>query len=464
MSGSLRARMFRALALWVLFAWSLSLGAMYIFSTNSQTSNWDDKLQSIAIKLLQMTPSDLDAEGRAGAGAPLLQSAGEAHNNELTFQVWGPGNRLLASTPDAPRAPLRPDFKPGFTSVEIDGQSWRVYSATDRDGRFHVQVGNDRRMINEDFQKHSAKAVSLAALGMALAGLMMAWSVGRALRPIATVEQATRNRSKFDLTPLPTAALPSELLPLVHAFNHVLAHLDQAIKAERQFISDAAHELRTPLSVLQAQLDVALRARTDEERRLALGKLLVGIQRGSRLSEQLLDMARLEAGIHAPVRQHYDVRDIVLHVASEFDMVANRQQRVIELEVASCGMRCDVDEMGILVRNLVDNALRYTCPGGRVRIRCGGLDSGAGVRPFLEVADDGPGVPPDQREAIFNRFYRVPGSASVRGSGIGLSLVTRIAQTHGATIETGVGIGAPGLSVRLLFPVQTPERVRNDAD
>lgn len=458
MKGSLKGRMFRALALWVLFAWCMAVGTMYVFTTNSQTSNWDDKLQSIAIKLLEMMPADMEA-GAAGFSQTLqVRPDVVAHNNELTFQVWSNGARLLASTPGAPQAPLQAEFKEGFSNVQVGDQDWRVYSVTDRSGRFQVQVGNDRSMINVDFQKHSVKAVSMAAVAMALAGLMMWWSVRRALRPIAKVEQTTRDRSKFDLTPLPTGSLPSELLPLVGSFNHVLTHLDQAIKAERQFISDAAHELRTPLSALQAHVEVALRARTEEERSQSLRKVLEGVQRSSRLSEQLLDMARLEAGNHAPLRDWYDLKDIVRHVASEFDISATRQQRSIELAVESCRIHCDVDEMGILVRNLVDNALRYTHPGGRVRISCGYRDEGEGFRPFLEVADDGPGVPADEKDAIFERFHRVPGNGAVRGAGIGLSLVIRIARMHSARIETGAGFGDPGLSVRLLFP-QSAETV-----
>ena len=452
MTGSLKGRMIRALVVWVLVAWSVALATMYVFTTNSQTSNWDDKLQSMAIKLLQMTSADIEADGGGQTRTLELRPDVVAHNNELTFQVWRDRTRLMASTPGSPTAPLRPDFAEGFANVEIGDRDWRVYSVSDRTSRFQVQVGNDRSMINADFQKHSAKAVSLGALGMALAGLMMWWSVRRALRPIAQVEQATRGRSKFDLTPLPTGALPSELLPLVDSFNHVLAHLDQSIKTERQFISDAAHELRTPLSALQAQLEVAMRANSDEEREQSLRKLLVGVQRSSRLSEQLLDMARLEAGNHAPVRDWYDLKDIVWHVASEFDISAARHQRFIELAVEPCRIHCDVDEMGILVRNLLDNALRYTHPGGKVRIGCGYRNDGEGPRPFLEIADDGPGVPASEQQAIFERFHRVPGNGNVRGSGIGLSLVVRIARMHRAVIETGAGFGEPGLCVRLLFP------------
>lgn len=453
MTGSLKSRMYRTLALWVLITWGLSLGSVYLVISNSQTSNWDDKLQSIAVKLLQMLPADID-DDTLGLGSTLQLAPGVAAlSSELSFQVWR-GNRLLASTPGAPRVPLQPGFTQGFATVEQGEQSWRVYSVSDRSGRFQVQVGNDRRLIDADFQKHAAKAVSLAALGMLLIGLLMAYSVRRALQPVARLEQATRNRSRFDLTPLPRSGLPSELLALVGAFNHVLGQLDHAIKAERQFISDAAHELRTPLASLQAQLEVVMRSRSDTEREQALKKLMLSVQRSSRLSEQLLDMARLEASEMAPVRDWHDLKTIVGHVAHEFDLTARRQQRHLTLQLQPCHIQCDVDEMGILVRNLLDNALRYTAPGGTVRIRCGD-DAAQGA--FLEIADDGPGVPLEDQQAIFERFHRLRGNGHVRGSGIGLSLVVRIAHLHQARIETGDGFGAPGLAVRVVFAAPSLE-------
>jgi signal transduction histidine kinase len=306
-------------------------------------------------------------------------------------------------------------------------------------------------MINADFQKHSLKAVSMAIVPLALAGLLMWWAVRRALGPLATIEAAVRGRSRLDLTPLPSTSLPLELRPLVGSFNDLLMQLDQAIQAERRFIGDAAHELRTPLSALQAHVEVALRATSDDERVQSLTKLLAAVERSSRLSEQLLDLARLEAGDHAPVRRDYDLSEIVKHVVSEFELIARRHERTLELALEPCRIHCDVNEIGILARNLIDNALRYTSAGGKVRVRCGYRDGDAASEAFLEIADDGPGVPAEEQSVIFERFHRATASSAVRGSGIGLSLVARIAGMHHARIETGAGIGNPGLTVRVLF-------------
>jgi signal transduction histidine kinase len=165
----------------------------------------------------------------------------------------------------------------------------------------------------------------------------------------------------------------------------------------------------------------------------------------------LLDLARLNAGEHAPRRETADLGELALHVVREFEIFAQSSQRSLMLDVAPSCVECNIDEVGILLRNLVDNALRYTPEQGRVRVRCGCIDTSSGPAAYVEVADDGPGVPPSEREAIFRRFHRVPGNGG-RGSGIGLSLVAGIARLHGATLVTGTGLDGQGFSVRVQFP------------
>jgi signal transduction histidine kinase len=269
---------------------------------------------------------------------------------------------------------------------------------------------------------------------------------------LTAIQAAVRNRRKFDLTPLPVAQLPSEIRPLVESFNHLLDQLDQAMQGERRFIGDAAHELRTPLSALQAQAQVALRATTLADKDAALAKLLAVAERSTRLSDQLLDLARMDAGVHVPQKNLADLSELIMHVGQEFDMQAQQQRRSIILALTPCPIECDVDEIGILLRNLLDNALRYTAEDGRVKISCGYTEHAGEDRVCLEVADDGPGVPEAEHEAIFRRFHRVAGNNG-RGSGIGLSLVAGIAQLHDAAIKTGPGLDGRGFSVRILFPL-----------
>lgn len=447
--NSLRGHVLRVLAGTILLCWTLALAALWFLLQNSETSIADKGLQNFATRILQAMPADAeDAAPEAGMPA---RSATLPDDPQLAFQVWADPSRLMARTPGAPAAPLKPDFADGFASLMVEGQRWRVYSVSGGAHRKVVQVGRLHSVLDAELQHKAFGVIGILTTIVCAIGLLTFLAVRRALRPVSDLEEALRRRDRFDLTPLSPASLPTELHPLVESFNHVLAQLDVAIESERRFIGDAAHELRTPLAALQAQAHVALHAHTVPEKDAALARLITVAERSTRLSEQLLDLARLNAGEHAPQRQRADLGELALHVAREFEVYAQSHQRTLVLDVAPTRIDCNIDEVGILLRNLVDNALRYTCAKGRVRIRCGGLDTPAGTAGYLEVADDGPGVPVNEREAIFQRFHRVPGNGG-RGSGIGLSLVAGIARLHGATIHTGTGIDGRGFSVRVQFP------------
>jgi signal transduction histidine kinase len=433
----------------IVLLWAVALTVMYAYTAQSQTSIRDERLQSIAVKLLLSIPASAELKVQ-GPGLQLRDGV-FSDSERLTLQLWAGRDRLVASTPGAPRTPLRPDFVDGVTNSFISGDTWRVYSVSDRSGNIYVQVGIPRSVVDAELRTKALIALGLSTLPLALVGLLVWWAVRKTLQPVVAIAHAVRDRQRFDLTPLPVTDVPTEIKPLVESFNHLMEQLDLAVQGERRFIGDAAHELRTPLSALYAQAEVALRASTTADRDAALVKLLAVAERSTRLSEQLLDLARLDAGVHAPLREWYGLDEIVVHVASEFDVAAQKSRRTLQLATEPCGIECDVDEIGILLRNLVDNALRYTLAGGQIRITCGHRTTGLKRTVFLEVSDDGPGVPEEERTAIFGRFYRVPGGGA-RGSGIGLSLVARIARLHDADIETCDGIGDPGFCVRIVFP------------
>ncbi|MGH8447486.1 MAG: ATP-binding protein [Solimonas sp.] len=460
--SSLKGRLRVAVGLSITLCWALALGILIVHLQQSQSSTWDGKLQAIATKLLQAIPRGSKMSQGQGQIRPGLQlpenlnaaDDGENHDEEaLALQIWLEGT-LVARSPGAPAQALKPDFIEGFASTRVDGQRWRVYSVTDSTGRITVQVANLHSVIDAALRRKVLAAMGIATAMLLLMGALILYAIRRSLKPVVSMARAVRGRQKFDLAPLPVAPLPAELQPLVDAFNHVLAQLSESVENERRFIGDAAHELRTPLSALQAQAQVALRAATIAEKDQALVKLLAVVDRSARLSEQLLDLARLSAGTHAPRRERADLSELAVHVVREFDVQAQQEGRSIVLAVQTCEIECDVDEIGILLRNLIDNALRYTPRGGTVRIACSQASDGR--QPVvLEVADDGPGVPETQREAIFVRFHRVPGNGG-RGSGIGLSLVAGIARLHGATISTGTGLDGRGFAIYIEFPPASP--------
>lgn len=256
-------------------------------------------------------------------------------------------------------------------------------------------------------------------------------------------------RDAMDLAPLATTGIPREIQPLLESFNELLARLAQAMQGERQFLADAAHELRTPLAALLTQTQVALRAGTESDARLALGQLAHGIERTSRLAQQLLDSARIDASQRRHEHTPVELAEVVTMVAREFEGMASRRHQSILLNTAVAPVRGDLDDLGVLLRNLIDNAVRYSGEGGRIVVTCTADGDG---RAELTVDDNGPGVPVEERQQIFERFFRGSTGNGERGSGIGLSLVSRIVQAQGATLEAGDGLDGRGLGIRIVFP------------
>ncbi|MCF5223985.1 sensor histidine kinase [Pseudomonas syringae] len=446
---SLYARMMLVIILVIVLCWVGALIILSAYFTHNGTSTWDEKLQVIATQILMTIPANSKMGVRQSPGM-LPRNSALADSENLVFQVWFNQRDLVASTPYAPKEALRPDFADGATTTVIGGKRWRVYSVVDSKGLVNVQVANLHSIVDQETRDETLIAVVLATLLLLLAGVLMWFVVHHTLRPVVALGAAMRERRNFDLTQLPSVPLPIELHSLVASFNHILQRLEEAVQDERQFIGNAAHELRTPLAALQAQAQVALRAPLAVDKDVALSKLLTVAQHSSRLSEQLLDLARLTAGARAPNHGLADLSELVLHVAHEFDIYATQQERILSLDISPCMVCCNVDEIGVLLRNLVDNGLRYTAKGGHVAVSCGYMTT-SDKRVYLKVADDGPGVQPTERKLIFDRFYRAMGTDK-RGSGIGLSLVAGIALNHRATIETIEGLNERGLSICVTFP------------
>jgi len=360
----------------------------------------------------------------------------------------------------APGEPLKPDFRDGFARRSIAGQVWHVYSLSDPRRGLIVQVGRSKEMIANEIARWVGLSLLAAGLIFVLFVLTVWVVIGRSLRPVAGLRDTLRARPPLDLTPLQAPGLPTEFSPLVDAFNDQLTRVDTAVQNERRFIADAAHELRTPLAVLSAHADLARRAATEEERDTALRRLSAGVARAARLSEQLLDLARLDAQTAAPTLVPLDLAPLLVLVVRDFETLARERQQRIVLRTEDGRVLGDVDLLGILIRNLVDNAVRYAGEGGRIEVICRRdvRDGVGGIA--LCVADDGPGVAPEERERIFHRFYRANGAGNGNGhgasrssgSGIGLSLVARIARAHNARIHVEDGLDGRGLAITVFFP------------
>ncbi|WP_115514147.1 MULTISPECIES: ATP-binding protein [Xanthomonas] len=339
------------------------------------------------------------------------------------------GDRLVSTLPDA----LQHHFDTPATASN--------------DANIDAPLGNASSRISF---KQTLIAMVLNTLQLGILGLLVWWAVRTSLRPLRSISCAIAQRTGLETEPVPLDQVPDEIRPLITSFNTLLARVEKAVQAERDFVADAAHELRTPLSALHAYAEVALRAPTLEAKDAALRQLLETARRSNRLAEQLLDLARLDAGISSAAYHQVEMGELISHVLDEFSVQADARQINLHVEASPCLVRCDVDAVGILIRNLVDNAIRYGRSRGTVEVSCGYCLRADVLHPFVQVSDDGPGVPESAHASIFERFYRVPGS-EVQGSGIGLSLVAGIARLHGATIETCEGNEGRGLYVRTVF-------------
>ena len=283
---------------------------------------------------------------------------------------------------------------------------------------------------------------------------MLIWfTIARGLKPLDRVAAAVARRSPALLEPLPDRDLPREVQPLVGALNDLLSRLSHTLDAQRAFVADAAHELRTPLTAVHLQAQLAERATTDTERAAALAELKGGLERGTRLVEQLLTLAREEPGVSATAASAVDLAALAREVIADLAPLAGAKGIDLGLSSTTTSVLSgDPDALRTLISNLVDNAIRYTPAGGRVDVT---LSDDAG-RTALTVRDSGPGIAIEDRERVFDRFYRGSGAGGIRGSGLGLAIVKRIAERHGADVELGTGIDGRGLGVTVRFPLGTP--------
>ena len=432
----------------VLVAWLVWLGCQAWQLSRAHYGFWDESQREVAAQILESMPDGLQSLPQRER--PAVPAGHRDH--KMSWQVWASGRNVVYSVA-APDEPLKPDFRDGFARRNIAGQIWHVYSLSDPRRGLTVQVGRSKEMIANEIARWVGLSLLAAGLIFVLFVLTVWIVIGRSLRPVAALRDALRARPPLDLTPLQAPGLPTEFSPLVDAFNDQLTRVDAAVQNERRFIADAAHELRTPLAVLSAHADLARRAATEEERDTALRRLSAGVARAARLSEQLLDLARLDAQTEAPALVPLDVAPLLVLVVRDFETLARERHQRIALRTEDGRILGDVDLLGILIRNLVDNAVRYAGEGGRIEVICRRdvRDGIGGIA--LCVADDGPGVAKEERERIFHRFYRAngggngDGASRSSGSGIGLSLVARIARTHHARIHVEDGLDGKGLAI-----------------
>ena len=453
---SLRTRLLAALAIVLFIGWAGWFALQYVQMSKRQVGDIDGMIRNVAEQILQSLPEDITgaAQQPRRFELDLDEKKTLGKFDLLAFQAWDlEARRRLVSSRSAPAQALAPDFAEGFTSPSIDGVPWRVFSVRDLRGTVQVQVGIPEAAVHLEMRRWFHNSLG-TALGLLLAFGVAVWLVIEwSLRPVARLGEALSARAPLDFASLPETGLPSEVVPLVQGFNRLLARLAQALQHEREFIGEAAHELRTPLAALLAQAQVLQHASDRDEAHVALEELVAGIERTARLAQQLLDAARVEGGSGARATD-LDLALVAGMVADEFAQVSAREGRALEVDLRHAPVRGDIDDLGILVRNLLDNALRHGGRGARVRLTTGMLvEDGARVA-LLRVQDDGPGIAEADRERVFERFYRAGSGHRASGIGMGLSLVQRVVAAHGGRVRCGSGIDGRGCGIEVRLPAR----------
>jgi two-component system sensor histidine kinase QseC len=347
----------------------------------------------------------------------------------MTVSVWNRDGKLVVADKEGVVLPP-PQGGDGFADLELRGRDWRVYYLGSASGQWLIGVGQRVEERNELIRDMVLNQLSLWLLALpVLLGAILV-SVRHALHPLRTLAAQLEERSPDELKPLPEAA-SKELRPLVRAINRLFRRLGNALEHERRMTADAAHELRTPIAALQAQVEVAQMAQTDGARHAALVSLTSGITRLSALVGQLLALARLEnlETLSAPKPVRWD--RVMEQVLSDCLPQADRRGSEIDCTWPAPGasvfpLHGDEALLAVMVRNLVDNAVRYARDGAHVQV--------AFETDRLQVEDDGPGVADEALARLGDRFYRPPGQEQ-SGSGLGLSIVRRIAQLHGLAVQ-----------------------------
>ncbi|WP_284617717.1 ATP-binding protein [Aquabacterium humicola] len=444
---SLQRRLLVYLLLCAPLVWGLALLA----SADRARHEVNELFDSEIIRLARQVQSTLAGVRIDGAPAPPPDASGEADLRDLAVAVWNAEGKLLMVDREGVQLPRRSDAT-GFVDLTLDGNRWRVYYLQSPHGEWLVAAGQLEYERDELVRNLLASQIVPWLAVLPLLMIAMAWAVRQALAPVRQITDEVHGRGADALQPMAAERAPAELRPLLQAMNGLFTRIEATLARERRFTADAAHELRTPLAVLRAQWDVLRQARDEAERGRAVARLGAGLDRMDRLVSQLLALARLEATDRLPRSTPIDWPRLVEQAMSDVLPLAERRRIELACDWPPAGtppfaLQGDADLMVVLLRNLLDNAVRYAPEGSAVGLRF----DGAG----FSVENDGPPLPQEVLLHLGERFHRREGQAE-SGSGLGVSIVQRIAQLHGLRLDYRPRAGGQGVVAALRLAGDAP--------
>lgn len=451
-SYSLRKRLIASILGISVFIWMVSLSVIVTVAWRGTSDVFDDALKEGA-RLALVLGANLQSQGALTGTPP--REASEPTKLKIYYQIVADNGRVIQRTERAPSQPFSDNLTESrrYLNVWADGNLWRVYVLRVPSQNFQVQIGQEWNERTEVLGEMAQNLAWPALLLLGLLGVFCWLAIRTLLAPIDVTAQRISTKSAQDLSAISVQGEPKELQPIVRAFNGVLARLHRALQGERRFTADAAHELRTPLAALRMRIQLMQRQNGDapqgivDTANLANGLRVLRneVDRCTALVESLLLLARLDPQL--PDQLTKETVDLQAEFSALVANTPDHQGERIEVHCQVATLQAQPVLLRSALRNLVDNALRYGAAGGRVRLEA--LQVGGGVR--IAIRDEGPGVSPADLARLTERFFRVLGSGQT-GSGLGLSIVEKIAALHGASLRFEPGIDGAGLSVTLDFP------------
>jgi two-component system sensor histidine kinase QseC len=402
------------------------------------------ELKTIQSRLINEKPHINELKNIPHLKPQAIQQASKS----VEFQIWDRQGKLLLHSKNAPNVPFS-DGAVGLSTIPVHGHTWRISTGYNSENHLTIMVGERINYRQELENRLTQDSIVVMLITYPFLGCLVWVIVGKGLDTLRRVAEEVHQRAPSYLEPVDLDSVPTEVEPLVGELNGLFRRLQAAFEREKRFTADAAHELKTPLAALNTQTQVALRAKTDEEKKEALSKVLLSVRRSTHVVQQLLTLSRME-----PEAGLSDTTSVCLakQAIEVIGMLAPEAiEKNIELELISPDSKATIEgnmtAIDILIRNLVDNAIRYSPPNSTVTIDI--LEDTKHVT--LIVADNGPGIPEKLRKRVFERFFRIIGNNAM-GSGLGLSIVQQIATLHHAEIELHTPTSGKGSEFRVIFP------------
>ncbi len=373
--------------------------------------------------------------------SPIILGAPKAY--QVILQIYDSSTNKLWLSEDKQRLPL-PDME-GFALKQIHDKQWQTYSVTS--GTLIITVAQEITVRSELAAAAAFRTLQPLCLLLPFIAIAIWLVVGDGLAPLDRTERSIARRSPTSLKPISTQGLPFELLGLVSAINQLMTRLEESLSAQQRFASDAAHELRTPLTAIKLQVQLAQRAKTEDARNKCFDKLNQGVNRATRLVEQLLILARLDPESTKHPYEAINLDQLVKSVSEDMTPIAEQKNIQITVSTEPTSTAGMGDAIRLMVTNLTDNAIRYTQEGGHIELKTF-TESNKAV---ISISDNGPGIPLEDRIRVFDRFYRSLGTKTA-GTGLGLAIVKRIIDLHHGTINITDGLNGQGTCFTITLP------------